>query len=538
MRHIYYVLLVIILLLITGCFNERVNIIKVRHGFINLSDINFKNEQTIKLDGEWEFYWNKLLTSDDFVNINSNIQTLTLPGSWTKDINPTNQVSRFGFATLRLKFTIKSGSNIIYGLRIREICTAYNLFLNNNLILSSGTVGRNKSEYSPKWKNQVAIFNLSQPTNEFILQIANYDHIYSGVLYSLEFGRVEEIVKNQQYSRNLDMFLFGILIIMGLYHLGLFILRRKDLSTFYFGIFTLLIASRVLLTGERILIDNINFYDWQFFTKIEYLLSPLASMFFILYLEVLYPDVLKNIFTGIFKLISIIYALIVIITPESIFSEILNYYFIIVFLICSYIIYALINAMLKKRKDVLLVLISFFILFISIVNDVLFLNLVVYTGLSLPYGVFLFILSQSFLLSIRFSKAFNDIESLTVQLEEYNLRLEEKVAGRTKDLELANIQIERDKNLLKLRNIEMENQLEMAKKIQLKLIPQISPNKNISFLYKSMDKVGGDFFDIIQFKEPHLIGIFVSDVSGHGVPAALITSMLKTIISKNRHENK
>ena len=45
-----------------------------------------------------------------------------------------------------------------------------------------------------------------------------------------------------------------------------------------------------------------------------------------------------------------------------------------------------------------------------------------------------------------------------------------------------------------------------------------------------MEAVGGDFYDFIEFRESKDIGIFVSDVSGHGVHAAFITSMIKTII--------
>src|SRR5271154_4600512 len=41
-----------------------------------------------------------------------------------------------------------------------------------------------------------------------------------------------------------------------------------------------------------------------------------------------------------------------------------------------------------------------------------------------------------------------------------------------------------------------------------------------------MTSVAGDFYDFIQIDE-HLIGILVADVSGHGMPAALISSMLK-----------
>jgi serine phosphatase RsbU (regulator of sigma subunit) len=45
-----------------------------------------------------------------------------------------------------------------------------------------------------------------------------------------------------------------------------------------------------------------------------------------------------------------------------------------------------------------------------------------------------------------------------------------------------------------------------------------------------MDIVGGDFYEFVGIDEKE-VGIFISDVSGHGVPAALITSMIKVAVS-------
>jgi sigma-B regulation protein RsbU (phosphoserine phosphatase) len=52
----------------------------------------------------------------------------------------------------------------------------------------------------------------------------------------------------------------------------------------------------------------------------------------------------------------------------------------------------------------------------------------------------------------------------------------------------------------------------------------------ISSLYKPMQHVGGDFFDLVSFDDSDNVGIFLSDVSGHGVTAACINSMIQTII--------
>ncbi len=83
---------------------------------------------------------------------------------------------------------------------------------------------------------------------------------------------------------------------------------------------------------------------------------------------------------------------------------------------------------------------------------------------------------------------------------------------------------------LKTRNDIMENDLFMARKIQQQFIPSVSPAPNIAFYYKPTESVGGDFYDFIKFDEPDKYGIFLSDVSGHGVPAAFITSMIKSFL--------
>ena len=79
-------------------------------------------------------------------------------------------------------------------------------------------------------------------------------------------------------------------------------------------------------------------------------------------------------------------------------------------------------------------------------------------------------------------------------------------------------------------NKKFESELEFAKSIQINLMPQNNPIQNIACLYNPMRQVGGDFYDFVKFRDPDKIGIFISDVSGHGVPAAFITSMLKSIL--------
>lgn len=105
----------------------------------------------------------------------------------------------------------------------------------------------------------------------------------------------------------------------------------------------------------------------------------------------------------------------------------------------------------------------------------------------------------------------------------YSESLEKTVNERTRELEI-------ERNNLKQRNEMMEKDIQRAKHIHEQLMPVGKPADFIYSLYKPMDMVGGDFYDFIKFRDPDKLGIFISDVSGHGLAAALITSMIKTII--------
>lgn len=102
-----------------------------------------------------------------------------------------------------------------------------------------------------------------------------------------------------------------------------------------------------------------------------------------------------------------------------------------------------------------------------------------------------------------------------------------------------NMELRDERNKLKLINEIFEYDISLAKRIQDQLIPKNNPSENIHSLYKPMEEVGGDFYDYIYFRDTNKIGIFISDVSGHGISAAFITSMLKTTIiqSGKRKEN-
>ena len=83
---------------------------------------------------------------------------------------------------------------------------------------------------------------------------------------------------------------------------------------------------------------------------------------------------------------------------------------------------------------------------------------------------------------------------------------------------------------------EIENELEVARRIQLSILPAEFPQSvhfQIASRYLPMTSVAGDFYDYVV-SDDHQVGLLIADVSGHGVPAALIASMVKLAASSQR----
>ena len=81
--------------------------------------------------------------------------------------------------------------------------------------------------------------------------------------------------------------------------------------------------------------------------------------------------------------------------------------------------------------------------------------------------------------------------------------------------------------------VAVQRELETARQIQASLLPRALPQAtglDLAARYIPMTAVAGDLYDIVSLG-PAQVGILVADVAGHGVPAALVASMVKLAFS-------
>jgi sigma-B regulation protein RsbU (phosphoserine phosphatase) len=92
---------------------------------------------------------------------------------------------------------------------------------------------------------------------------------------------------------------------------------------------------------------------------------------------------------------------------------------------------------------------------------------------------------------------------------------------------------------LRIRNHQMEKDMKIAQAAQKGLIQTdipVDPYIAVAYRYNPLEKVGGDFFSFFH-RGPGEMGIFLCDVSGHGIAAALFTALIKSAAERTFREH-
>ena len=392
---------------------------KADKGVLDLSDWDFKIDGPIDLSGDYEFYWMKRLSPSDFSKSLPPQKTgfIKVPGYWKDSEIEGMKYPGDGYATYRLKIILNKQRESL-ALRLLEISTAYILYIDGRNVASLGVPGNSLETTVPRQRYQVVDFESERSWIEIILQVSSFRHRRGGGPWEgIRLGTEKEIRGSYLNRLGLDLFLFGSIFIMALYHIGLFIVRKRDNSSLYFSVFCLLIALRLLTTGGRHLIHLFPNLSWEPVIKLEYLSFYLSVPAFGLFMHSLFQKFSKRIIQ-LLGLLGVAFSCIVIFTSPRFFSYTLNAYEIITLFTFIYGLYVIFASLPQMRIEAFAFLLGFVILFLAAINDMLHVEGFIHTRFLLPFGLFAFILSHAFIISYRFSKAHTTVETQQKELRD------------------------------------------------------------------------------------------------------------------------
>lgn len=178
----------------------------------------------------------------------------------------------------------------------------------------------------------------------------------------------------------------------------------------------------------------------------------------------------------------------------------------------------------------------------SLIDDVIkaaYIRVGIISALAILFGII-----GAFVLGIAITKPIGELANGARIVGTGNLDHKIKVKSNNELGELADIFNVMTVNLKKaqeamIKQQRLERELEVAREIQISLIPKDIvkiPGYEINAFYRPAREVGGDYYDILPLNKERF-GIVMGDVSGKGVPAALIMTMARSILHSEALKN-
>ncbi|MCB1139476.1 MAG: adenylate/guanylate cyclase domain-containing protein [Leptospiraceae bacterium] len=383
-----------------------------------LDGARIDGQSILRLNGPWKFVPGRFLSPEEAEALGEEDYVRTLiPGDWTTNLEKRPISSRgFGTYLLKVRDLPLFYENRTFAIDVRAVSTAYRLIIDGTTIARNGSLAIEGRHSRPDGSRRISLFQIDAGQRESLIlfHVSNYEDLAGGFWSAPMMGPEEEIIAQSQRRTGLDFLLFGSLMIMGLYHLVLYLHRRGSLELILFAGLCMTLAVRSLLTGERVLYQ----FDWFIVHRLEYLTFFLSVALVPAYFERIYPDEYsRRIGHGIAAICGL-FAL-SLFAPAVYYTRLLVPFQIFLILVIAYCLSGVVLSAWRRRDQAFLFVSGSLVFCFAALNDVLYNIGIVMTGESnlAPVGLIAFVLFQSSLLAAMFARAFKAVEELTMNLK-------------------------------------------------------------------------------------------------------------------------
>ena len=436
-------------------------------GVIDIRQAGNRDNFMLKLNGEWEFYWNKLLHPSDFRKTESLLPDFfaKVPAYWT-EYKKNIKTTRYGYATYRLKILLPEKKHRDYGFAIPVFDSSFEMWVDDSLLYSNGKPGTSEETTVPLYRPGIIKIIPRSDSITVTVNVANFHHRRGGFWLPMEFGTFEKIQKSDAHKWAGNYASVSILTGFALFFLIFFFMYPRDKLLLSYSLALFGLALRPFFPSDFLIYDFTNL-SWNWTIKMEYISSFIAISGWTWFNFLTFPLKINKYAAISLSVLAGTSILLSLLTPVKIFSYTVFIIYISLIILLSLAFFSSIRGLLRKNTIDAFYLGLFVLISSGVVHDILVSLGKTYhsTGYIMPYILVVFFFLNSILIIYRWVKEFNEKENLRIKLEELNRNLGKIVAVRTAELKARNEEIEAKNLMIEKQNIKLTETINLKNKI-------------------------------------------------------------------------
>ena len=405
-----------------------------------------ESENGLSTLANWQLYYGKHLSTSEMKKLPEREKHAVYnPHSWAGLTINGKKLPAFGIATYYLKIRNIGASMqhpVVYGLYVGCIESAYKLFINNKLIGEGGKAGKNLENYRPYTLPSPYYFTVDSDSIDVVMQVSNFIlPRFGGFTQDVYFGKPKGIEQLTLRKIMITCFILGLFVLVFIQQTTLSLLNKLEKSHVMLSVLCVLFFTRLLADSNVLMVFHlIADYNIKFYYQI-WTLSLLSVPIILRLIKISFPN---EVAPRIEKAIYLLYALftLVVLTSDLEYITKAGYIYVYISSICiGYFNIVLIKAIVARRKYAIVHTISLVILVSFFIYDFIHAASAHSQGYLTLAGMGIYILIQSSTFSFKLTVSNKQNIKRSKNLQLVNRTLESAVKQRTKELQIANIEL-------------------------------------------------------------------------------------------------
>src|SRR5699024_11898591 len=182
----------------------------------------------------------------------------------------------------------------IYGVKTNKIHYTNRLFMNGQLAGTSGTPSKRSDEYEPNLQMYSSTASSQQRQMEIVFHVANDNYPTGGIVNSVDFGTAKGIERIRDRNQTADTILITGYLALGLFYIGSFLRRKKDLYFLFFSFLCFILGVYLSMLNERLIDLVIPNLSLALFINMQFSLIPFSVLFLLSFIIMFFKDYINR----------------------------------------------------------------------------------------------------------------------------------------------------------------------------------------------------------------------------------------------------